>query len=72
MKLQKFKAEYEGKTFVMVQDLPSVGWYLYVYENGKNIHDFLQDTKEIAMSQAQNDFGVPLNNWVEYKDANDS
>ena len=72
MKFKKYKAEYEGKTFVAEQDLPNVGWHLYVYKDGKNTHDFLQDTKEIAMSQANDDFGVPLNIWVELENDENS
>lgn len=39
------------------------GYYLYVYENGKNIYDYLQDTFEIAVDQAADQFGVPKDAW---------
>jgi hypothetical protein len=42
---------------------PSVGFYLYVFENGKCIHDYLQDTLDLAMECALEDFGVPKNAW---------
>ncbi len=42
---------------------PSVGFYLYVFENGKCICDYLQDTLELAMECAWEDFGVPKNAW---------
>ena len=32
------------------------GYYLYVYENGIDTHDHLQDTLEFAMEQAMEDF----------------
>ena len=60
MKYRKYKAEFTGKIFMIEQDLPEVGWYLYVYEDGRNTYDYLQDTLEIAMSQAEEDFGVPM------------
>jgi hypothetical protein len=39
------------------------GYYLYVYIDGKDTYDYLQDTLEIAMEQAQEQFGVPLDAW---------
>lgn len=42
---------------------PSVGFYFYVFEDGKCIHDDLQDTLEIAMDCAWEDFDVPKNAW---------
>ncbi len=42
---------------------PSVGFYLYVFQNGKCIHDYLQDTLELAIEFAWEDFGVPKNAW---------
>ncbi len=40
------------------------GFYFYVYDqNGFDTHDYLQDTLEIAMEQAFEDFGVPLDAW---------
>ena len=42
---------------------PSVGFYLYIFENGKCIHDYLQDTLELAIECAWEDFGVRKNAW---------
>jgi len=42
---------------------PFVGFYLYVFEEEKCIHDHLQDTLEIAMECAWEDYGVPKNAW---------
>ncbi|MBI1274209.1 MAG: hypothetical protein GC131_09040 [Alphaproteobacteria bacterium] len=39
------------------------GYYLYVWENEGDAHDYLQDTPEIAMAQAFENFGVPLDAW---------
>jgi hypothetical protein len=41
----------------------TVEYKLYVYENGVDTHDYLQETLEIAMDQAFEDFGVPKNAW---------
>ena len=44
----------------------STSYYLYVYDaNGNNTHDYDQDTLDIAKEQAWEDFGVPLDSWVE-------
>ena len=45
------------------QSQPSVGFYLYVYEDGKCIRDYLQDTFEIAVDMAHEEFGVPKEGW---------
>ncbi len=42
---------------------PSVGFYLYVFENGKCIRDDLQDTLELAMECAWEDFEVQKEAW---------
>jgi hypothetical protein len=33
-KLKVFKYKSDNRTFLIEEDLPDVGWYLYVYENG--------------------------------------
>jgi len=42
---------------------PFAGFYLFVYENDKCIRDHLQDTLEIAMECALEDYGVSKNLW---------
>ena len=42
---------------------PSVGFYLYVLENDKCICDHLEDTQEIAMNVAFEDYNVPKDAW---------
>jgi hypothetical protein len=42
---------------------PSEGFYFYVFENSKCIHDYLQDTLELAIECACEDFGVPKEAW---------
>ena len=42
---------------------PFVGFYLVVYENDKCICDHLQDTLEIAIECALEDYGVPKDLW---------
>ena len=56
-------AEYNNLTFVIEEDLPEVGFYLYVYENGKCINDFLQDSLEECKDFALQEFNVPKNSW---------
>jgi len=48
--------------FEIKQD-PAAGFYLYVYEDGKCLFDQLQDTLEIAIECAQEDYNVPKNSW---------
>lgn len=39
------------------------GYYLYVYINGVDCYDYLQDTLEIAIDQALEQFGIPKDAW---------
>ncbi len=45
---------------------PLVGFYLYVFKNGKCTHDYLQDTLELTKEYALKDFGVPKNIWKRF------
>ena len=46
-----------------IEFAPPVGYYLYVYKEGQCIMDYLQDTFEIAVDMAFEDFGVPKDSW---------
>ncbi len=43
------------------------GAYLYIYKNGSQDWDYLQDNIEICKQQALEDFEVPVDSWHEYK-----
>lgn len=45
------------------EDLPGVGFYLRGYESGIDVFDYLQDTVEICMRFAQEEFSVPMDAW---------
>lgn len=57
------KAEYNSLTFIIEADLPEVGVYLYVYENGRCIYDYLQGSIEMCREFAFEKFNVPKNIW---------
>lgn len=63
----KLKAKHNNCEFIIREDLPGVGYYLYRYENGKDTHDYLQDTIEICKKQAFEEWGVPMDCWEEFK-----
>ena len=46
-----------------IKEDPLVGFYLYVFENGKCTNDHLQDTFEMAIESAWEDYNVPKNAW---------
>ena len=68
MEFKKYTTEFNGKRFVIDEDLPDVGAYLYIYEGEKCIQDTLQDTVEMCKEVALEDFDVPLNGWKEVKE----
>lgn len=53
-KNMRFEIEHDSKA----------GYYLYVWEGDRNTYDYLQDTLEIAMEQAEEEFGVPTSAWT--------
>lgn len=56
----------EGMEFIIEYDEMAETYYLYIFNSeGKNTHDYDQDTLEIAKEQALEDFGVPLDSWIE-------
>lgn len=57
-------AYHNSQKFTISEDLPGIGFYLYVY-NHKNFctHDYLQDTEEATKKFAFNEFGVPIDSW---------
>jgi len=59
-------SEYNNLTFKIVEDIPEVGFYLYVYDSLNNcINDYLQDTELLTKEFAFKEFGVPLHSWTE-------
>jgi len=63
--LKKYISRLKGQKFVIVEDLPEVGFYLYVFdENDKCIEDYLQDSLEESKLFAKDEFGVPIESWL--------
>jgi hypothetical protein len=61
----KYFAEPENlkpRRFVIEHD-EKVGFYLYVYEKDRCIRDYLQDTLELAIDMALENFQVPKDSW---------
>jgi len=66
--MKKFISKYDNRTFIIDEDLPRVGFYIYAYNtDGNCIHDYLQDNLEMAKRCALEEFGVPLDSWTEVK-----
>jgi hypothetical protein len=51
-----------GRRFVIEED-DAVGVYLYVYEDDRCIRDHLQDSLEMAVNTAFEDYQVPKDQW---------
>lgn len=48
---------------------PLVGYYLYAFEGDRCVRDHLQDTLEIAIESAFEDFEVPKDAWRKVESA---
>lgn len=64
----KAKSQSTKPRYYEIKHDPSVGYYLYVYENGKCVRDYLNDSLELAMEYAWENFGVPLELWKKTKE----
>jgi hypothetical protein len=56
---------YWNSTRFEVEHDPVAGWYLYVYQKGECVKDFLQDSELQAKRQAAEDFDVAFSLWHE-------
>ncbi len=63
MEFKTFEIEYGGFLFKIEEDYPEVGVYLYVYENGKCIKDYLQNNIEACKEIAFEEYEVPIGVW---------
>ena len=60
---KKLFAKIKDRVFVIEPDLPDVGVYLRIYEDGRDIADYLQDSVQHCIEFAQEDFDVPIDAW---------
>jgi len=63
-KLSTYESIQDNRIFRIEEDYPEVGAYLYVYENGRCIYDYLQDSTEMCKAFALEEFNVPIDSWV--------
>ena len=56
---------YWNSTRFSIEHDSSIGWYLYVYQEGKCVRDYLQDSELKAKEQAAEDFDVDFSLWHE-------
>jgi hypothetical protein len=61
----KLISKFNDQTFEIINDLPEVGFYLYIYDRqNKCTDDYLQDTLEAIKEFAFEKYSVPLNSWT--------
>ena len=63
MELKKLISIYGNRRFIIEEDLPEVGAYLYIYDDNKCIYDCLQDNIEICKEVAFESYHVPFDSW---------
>ena len=68
MKFRKLMAEGNKKKFIIEEDFPEVGAYLYVYDGDECIYDSLQNNIALCQEIASDEFSVPLESWVEVRE----
>jgi hypothetical protein len=66
MNRKKFQHQKDQLFYVIKEN--AVGWYLIVYLNkneDESSHDYLLDTFDEALIEAEERFGIPKNSWKE-------
>lgn len=64
-KYKKYQFNNSTRNFLIEEDLPEVGWHLYEYdESGKCIADYLQDSFEMAVEYAYEEYKIDKDSWV--------
>mgnify|MGYP001799522492 FL=1 len=67
MEYRKFKAQHGEFTFLLEEDFPEVGVYMYISKAGRGFRDELQNNIDLCKEQAYEEYGVPLDAWEEVK-----
>ncbi len=62
---KKQRAKVNDRIFIIEPDLPEVGAYLRIYENDKDVADYLQNSVQDCIDFAQEEFGVLTDAWSE-------
>jgi hypothetical protein len=63
MGFKVFETVWDNATYVIEEDSPAVGAYLYCYENEVCVGDFLQNSIEDCIAFAFVEFGIPVESW---------
>ncbi|WP_294043163.1 hypothetical protein [Thiolapillus sp.] len=63
IKTKEFVSYRDDMKFIIEEDLPKVGAYLYVYEGDNCVFDCLQDSIDICKEIALEQYNVPLESW---------
>ena len=61
--------ESEGRILGRIEDGGVEGFRLFIFdpESGRCTHDHIQDTLEVALEQAEEDYALPKSNWRPHK-----
>lgn len=60
------KSKFLKSRYFEIKEDPAAGFYFYVFEDDKCIFDYLQDTFEIAVEYAWDNYGIPKNAWEKF------
>ncbi|SFF83532.1 hypothetical protein [Sunxiuqinia elliptica] len=63
MEFNVHEVEYNGLHFIIEEDFPEVGAYLYIYKDRECIKDFLQNDVNTSKKIAFEEYKVPFERW---------
>jgi hypothetical protein len=61
----KLVYEIDGRVRARIEEDEAAGFYLYIFDrdSGACTHDHLQNTVEVALEQAEEDFALAKDKW---------
>ena len=59
----KYQALYNDKKFIIEDDVPEIGTYLYIFKDEICIKDYLQNNVKECKKFALREYGVPADAW---------
>ena len=65
VRFRKLIFKSDTNRFIIEEDFPEVGAYLYVYDGDKCIYDSVQENIQSCKQVAFDEFSIPMDKWQE-------
>ena len=63
MKFRIYEVSKLNFRFRIEEDLPGIGWYIYIYKDDILLYDYLQDTLEVSKNFVNDRYEINDDDW---------